>query len=86
MSNIQTTFIKRTKDAKMNAGIAAIASKLAKTNNDILWQKSNRAKKLFISSNPLLFCTSIITRESRDNIAISRQQKTPLPKKWRVGR
>lgn len=50
MSNIQTTFIKRTKEAKMNAGIAAIASKLAKTNNDILWQKSNRAKNLFISS------------------------------------
>lgn len=55
MSNIQTTFIKRTKDAKMNAGIAAIASKLAKTNNDILWQKSNRAKKLFIvSKNAIL--------------------------------
>ena len=50
MSNIQTSFIKRTKEAKMNASIAAIAAKLAKTNNDILWQKSNRAKKLFIAS------------------------------------
>lgn len=50
MSNIQTSFVKRTKEAKMNAGIAAIAAKLAKTNNDILWQKSNRAKKLFIAS------------------------------------
>ena len=50
MSNIQTSFVKRTKEAKMNASIAAIAAKLAKTNNDILWKKSNKAKKLFIVS------------------------------------
>lgn len=50
MSNIQTTFIKRTKEAKMNAAIAAIAAKLAKTNNDVLWQKSNKAKRLFMAS------------------------------------
>lgn len=50
MSNIQSSFVKRTREAKMNAAIAAIASKLAKQNNDILWQKSNRSKRLFIAS------------------------------------
>ena len=37
-ANIQTTFVKRTRDAKMNAGIAAIAARLAKENNDILFR------------------------------------------------
>lgn len=50
MSNIQTTFIKRTRDAKMNAAIAAIAAKLAKENRDILWVKESRAKSAFIKA------------------------------------
>ena len=50
MSNIQTTFIKRTRDAKMNAGIAAIAAKLAKENRDILWVKESRAKSAFMKA------------------------------------
>ena len=50
MSNIQSTFIKRTRDAKMNAGIAAIAAKLAKENRDILWVKESRAKSAFIKA------------------------------------
>jgi hypothetical protein len=48
--NIQTSFVKRTRDAKMNAGIAAIATRLAKENNDILFKKSSRAKRMFMSS------------------------------------
>ena len=50
MSNIQTTFIKRTRDAKMNAAIAAIAAKLAKENRDILWVKESRAKSTFMKA------------------------------------
>lgn len=50
MSNIQSTFIKRTRDAKMNAGIAAIAAKLAKENRDILWVKETRAKSAFMKA------------------------------------
>lgn len=50
MSNIQSTFIKRTRDAKMNAGIAAIAAKLAKENRDILWVKESRAKSAFMKA------------------------------------
>ena len=50
MSNIQTSFIKRTRDAKMNAGIAAIAARLAKENRDILWVKESRAKAAFIKT------------------------------------
>ena len=48
--NIQTSFVKRTRDAKMNAGIAAIATRLAKENNDILFKKSSRAKRMFMTS------------------------------------
>ena len=50
MSNIQTTFIKRTRDAKMNAGIAAIASRLAKEHRDILWTKESKAKATFMKT------------------------------------
>ena len=50
MPNIQTTFIKRTRDAKMNAGIAAIAARLAKENRDILWVKEDRAKRTFMKT------------------------------------
>lgn len=48
--NIQSSFVKRTRDAKMNAGIAAIATKLAKENNDILFKKSSMAKRMFMNS------------------------------------
>ena len=48
--NIQASFVKRTRDAKMNAGIAAIATKLAKENNDILFKKSSIAKRMFMTS------------------------------------
>ena len=47
---VQTTFIKRSREAKKNAGVAAIAMDLAKKNNDIFWKKANKAKKLLIAS------------------------------------
>ena len=50
VGNIQTSFVKRTRDAKTNAGIAAIATKLAKENNDILFKKSSIAKRMFMTS------------------------------------
>ena len=48
--SIQTTFVKRTRDAKMNAGIAGIAARLAKENRDILWVKESRAKAAFVKA------------------------------------
>ena len=50
MKTNQTTFVKRTRDAKKNSGVAAIATRLAKANNDILWKKSTRGKKMFIAA------------------------------------
>lgn len=44
---VQMSMVKRTLDAKKNAGVAVIAMQLAKDKNDPFWQKASRAKKMF---------------------------------------
>lgn len=47
---IQNSITKRTREAKIAAGSASLAMKLAKDNNDTLYKKSQRFKKLFIEA------------------------------------
>ncbi len=44
------TMTKRTREAKRNAGIAVMAMKLAKDNQDVQWKKANKFKKLFVAA------------------------------------
>lgn len=44
---VQMSMVKRTLDAKRNAGTSVIAMQLAKDNNDILWKKASKFKKMF---------------------------------------
>ena len=46
----QTTITKRTREAKINAGSASYAMKMARDNNDQLWKKANKFKKLFMNA------------------------------------
>ena len=47
---VQQSMVKRTREAKKNAAIAAIATKMAKDNGDVLYKKSQKFKKLFFAA------------------------------------
>jgi len=47
---VQMSMVKRSREAKKNAAIAAISFKLAKQNNDVLYKKSRRFKGLFVAA------------------------------------
>jgi len=46
----QTSIVKRTRESKIAAGSASLAMKMAKDNNDQLYKKSQKFKKLFLSA------------------------------------
>jgi len=69
---IQTSFVKRSREAKKNAGVALIAMDLAKKNNDPLWVKSNKAKKLFI------FAKQAINKRYKQQAVIAWQKQENL--------
>jgi hypothetical protein len=47
---VQNTMVKRTREAKIQAGSASLAMKMAKDNDDILYRKAQRFKKLFVNA------------------------------------
>jgi len=47
---VQTSQVKRTLEAKRNAGVAVLAMKLAKDKSDADWRKANKYKKLFVAA------------------------------------
>ena len=47
---VQQTMVKRTREAKKNAGVAAIAMKLAKDSDDMFYKKAAKFKKLFVAA------------------------------------
>lgn len=47
---VQTTMVRRSREAKKNAGVSVIAMKLAKEAGDIQQKKAARFKKLFFAA------------------------------------
>lgn len=47
---VQTSMVKRSQDAKKNAGVSVIAMQLAKNNQDQLWKKASKFKAMFMAA------------------------------------
>ena len=49
-NHIQTTMVKKTKEAKRSSAVGVIAMNMAKQNDDMLWRKANKFKQLFVAA------------------------------------
>jgi len=47
---VQTTMVKRSREAKKNAAVSVIAMKLAKESEDMQWKRASKFKKLFVAA------------------------------------
>ena len=47
---VQTSMVKRSQEAKKNAGVSVIAMQLAKNNQDQLWKKASKFKAMFMAA------------------------------------
>jgi hypothetical protein len=48
--SVQTTMVKKTREAKRNSAIGVISMNMAKQNDDIQWRKANKYKQLFVAA------------------------------------
>lgn len=47
---VQSSMVRRTQEAKKNAGVSVIAMQLAKNGQDQLWKKASKFKAMFMAA------------------------------------
>lgn len=72
---VQTSMVKRSQEAKKNAGVSVIAMQLAKNNKDQLWKKANRFKAMFMAAK------AAINRKYGPSARVDWTKKQSQPKK-----